>query len=428
MSYSMTAENENPSHGATPDSSDPGSERPDSQRQGSLLAYQRELELQNAVLHETQEALEAARNRYMDLYDSAPVGFVTLSPNGLIREANLTAAEMLGKDRRNLLGRPLTAFLAHGHSSRLFNHLRRVAGAGSRVTTEMHLRGLSGETLPVRVDTTLSEPQESSPTYLTTLTDISEQKRLEAENRRHYRELEQLSRAALVGEIASTLAHDLNQPLAAINNYAAAAQNDLSASRSNHERAREAIAKLTEQVGYAGDLIRSVREMLRPSDSIQETIDLNRVIEDSRRLVKKFAEEHQTALCMELAEDLPPVTGNATQLKQVVVNLAINAVEAYEGTGAKRPEVRFRTSRGLSGEILVEVTDQAGGMDEETRENLFKPFYSTKSEGLGMGLAICRTIVESHGGSLWAVLHEQGGTTMGFKVPGPKEDPDAAAD
>ncbi|KPV39436.1 hypothetical protein AN478_09680 [Thiohalorhabdus denitrificans] len=422
----MTARYKSPEPGAASGSSippqDPAPQQP--QDHGELLAYQRELELQNALLRETQEALEAARNRYMDLYDSAPVGFVTLTPEGLIREANLTATGLLGRERAHLLGRPMTDFLAPGQEEPLFEHLRRAASSRERVTAELSLQGPDGEPLPVRLDTTVTEPAGAAFAYLATLTDISEQKRLEAENRRHQRELEQLSRAALVGEIASTLAHDLNQPLAAINNYAAAARNDLAAPESRYDRAREAMARLSEQVGYAGDLIRSVREMLRPSDSLQEALDINGVIRESGRLMARFLEEHAGTLRTELAGDLPPVTGNATQLKQVIVNLAVNALEAYEERGLNSRPIRIRTRKGDNGEVLVEVMDQAGGMEEATRQNLFEPFYTTKAQGLGMGLAICRTIVESHGGALWARPNDQGGTTVGFKMPGPWESQD----
>lgn len=419
----MTARHKSSEPGAGSDpsapSQDPGPQEP--QSHGELLAYQRELELQNALLRETQEALEAARNRYMELYDSAPVGFVTLTPEALVREANLTATGLLGRERAHLLGRPMTDFLAPAQEERLFEHLHQAASTRQRVTTELYLRGPGEEPVPVRVDTTITEPPGAAFAYLATLTDMTGQKRLEAENRRHQRELEQLSRAALVGEIASTLAHDLNQPLAAINNYAASARNDLASPDSRHDRAREALARLAEQVGFAGDLIRSVREMLRPSDSLQETLDLNGVVRDAVRLAERFLEEHGVTLRTELSGGLPPVTGNATQLKQVLVNLAVNALEAYEERRLADRPVRIRTRKGDNGEVLVEVMDRAGGMDEETRKNLFEPFYTTKAQGLGMGLAICRTIVESHGGALWAQPNDQGGTTVGFKVPGAGE-------
>jgi len=392
-------------------------ERPLSQGE----AYRHELEQQNAELHGAKEALEAARNRYMDLYDGAPVGFLTLGRHGLIREANLTAAELIGRDRLRLIDRPLAAYLANGQSPQLFALLRRVQEGRGPATTELRFRAPDGGNLPLRVDTTLSRPGDAEPTFLVTLTDLSEQKRLEAENRRSRRELEQLGRAALVGEIASTLAHDLNQPLAAIGNYAAAARNALAAPEDGTERAQEALVRLEEQVGYAGDLIRSVREMLRPSDTAQEAIDLNRVLADSYGLVRKFGEEHEVALHSETAADLPPITGNATQLKQVLVNLAINAVEAYGGTDDPSAEVLLRSRTDDKEAAVVEVIDGAGGMDEETRAHLFDPFYTTKSEGLGMGLAICRTIIESHGGALWAEPNDRGGTTMAFRIPADRE-------
>jgi len=379
-------------------------------------AYRCELERQNAELQEAHEALEAARDRYMDLYDSAPVGFITLGRQGVILEANLTAAEMLGLDHQKLIKRPLAGFLAQGESQQLFTHLGQARHHQARATTELRLQAHAEEALTVRLDTVLSRSADGAPAYFVTLTDLSEQKRLEAESRRHHRELEQLSRTALVGEIASTLGHDLNQPLAAISNYATAARYNLNAPDANHERTRESLDKLDEQVEYAGDLIRSVRDMLRPCDAVQETLDLNRVAEESRGLVAKYAEEHQIRLRTELGEDLPSVTGNATQLKQVVVNLAVNAVEAYN-TDDGPAEVAIRTSEGANGEVVLAVSDTAGGMDEETRQHLFDPFYSTKGEGLGMGLAICRTIVENHGGALWALTNDQGGTTLRFRLP-----------
>ncbi len=381
-----------------------------------LYAYQQELEAQNRRLRETQEALEAARNRYQDLYDSAPVGYLTLDRHGVVHEANATLARMLGHKPGALNERPLSPWLARGESGPFFAHLREAARSPAIQTADLKMRTAAGDLMDVRMKTLWAGGEGDTLELRCVITDVTEERRLQREARAREQQLAHLSRVAILGEIAATVGHELNQPLSAIGTYAEAARRHLDRVPPDRDKAHDLLARVAEQVRYAGEVIRGVREFARPDATVHPAVNLNEMAGGALRLLETVAAEHGVEVRLELSAGLPPVRANPTQLEQTVVNLLLNAIEAYSGAGTDDRTVALRT-RAADGNVTLEVADHGIGLEPGAAAQMFEAFYSTKPRGLGMGLAICRTVVENHGGRIWARPNPGGGATVGFALP-----------
>jgi two-component system sensor kinase FixL len=225
-----------------------------------------------------------------------------------------------------------------------------------------------------------------------------------------------------MGELAASLAHELNQPLTAILSNAQAAQRFLAAEVVDLEQISEILSDIVADDKRAGDVIRRLRVLFKKSDPEHASLDLNEVVGEVARLVRNDAFLRNVAMSLELAPGLPRVRGDRVQLQQVVLNLVLNGFEAMREPGAGERTLVIRTAREDAAAVRVEVQDSGVGVDEKDVDRMFQPLYTTKAEGLGMGLAIVRTIVDAHGGGLGAVNNAQGGATVHFTLPVGTED------
>ena len=242
-------------------------------------------------------------------------------------------------------------------------------------------------------------------------------RRAELEAQRLRQELMHIGRVSAMGELTASLAHELNQPLTAILNNAQAAQLLLAAKVVSLETIGGILDDIVADDKRAAAVIHGLRAMLTKGDSTYASLDLNGVISEVARLVTGDAIVRNVPISLELAADLPSVRGNRIQLQQVVLNLVLNGLEAMpEATTGGRSLV-IRTAPDGAGTITIEVQDSGSGIDETETDRLFQPLYTTKAQGLGMGLAIVRTIVEAHGGRLGAVNNERGGATFQVTLP-----------
>jgi signal transduction histidine kinase len=245
----------------------------------------------------------------------------------------------------------------------------------------------------------------------------------ELEAQRLRQDLAHIGRVSAMGELTASLAHELNQPLTAILNNAQAAQLLLAAKVVNFETISQILDDIVADDKRAADVIHGLRVLLKRGDPQHVSLDLNDVISEVARLIASDALVRGVPITLELAADLPRVRGDRIQLQQVVLNLVLNGLESMpEATGAERTLV-VRTARDGTESVRVEVQDAGSGFDETDVNRLFQPLYTTKAQGLGMGLAIVRTIVEAHGGRLGAVNNERGGATFHFTLPAETESP-----
>lgn len=246
--------------------------------------------------------------------------------------------------------------------------------------------------------------------------DITARKHAEDEVRLHYRELAHAARVNTMGEMASGLAHELNQPLAAIANYSRGCLRRIRSGGGTVEDLTQALEQVCQQAERAGGIISSLRRFVDKEDSPRRTQDLHAIVREAMLIAGPEVKLHQVNVRLSLAPGMPHVLGHAIQIEQVVLNLVRNAIEAM---GDVPPERRYLTLRTYVAEekAVVEVRDTGSGLAREMQSRIFEPFFTTKSAGMGMGLPICRSIVEAHGGALISLSNPNGdGLTFRFTL------------
>jgi C4-dicarboxylate-specific signal transduction histidine kinase len=257
--------------------------------------------------------------------------------------------------------------------------------------------------------------------FATVVVDITEHKRAEEELRHKeislreaQSELAHVGRVTMMGELAASIAHEVSQPLAGIVTNANASLRWLGAESPNLEEARESIRRIIRDGNRSADVVSRMRTLFKKASTATESLDINDTIEEVVTLTETEAKRNNVTLSMELAPNLPPVTGDRVQLQQVIVNLILNGIEAMRNLENQERNLIIRTQRGEGGEVRVSVQDSGIGFDPNSAERMFDPFHTTKADGLGMGLSISRSIVESHGGRLWAESNDGPGATFQF--------------
>jgi PAS domain S-box-containing protein len=248
-------------------------------------------------------------------------------------------------------------------------------------------------------------------------TDVTERKRAELDAQQSRDELAHFTRVSAMGELSASLAHELNQPLTGILANAEAARRLLDSLPDSLDELNGALADIVEDGKRAGEVIHRVRDFLRKGAHRHGPLNVNGVIQDTARLVTSDALLRNVRIELELEPDLPGVTGDRVQVQQVILNLLLNAMEAMGESGGTGQPVLIRTERGDTRSVRVAVQDAGGGLRMEPRDAVFEPFFTTKSGGMGMGLAIARSIIETHGGEIWATNNVTRGATFFFTLP-----------
>ena len=252
--------------------------------------------------------------------------------------------------------------------------------------------------------------------------DITEQVRTEEEVRRNRDELAHVLRVATMGELATSVAHELNQPLSAIAANSQAARRFLTAEQPNTEEAIDALTDITSDAKRAGDVIRRMRDFLIKRKLDRQLVDINKVVSNVAELLRSDAVGRQVTVTLDLADALPAISGDRTQVEQVILNLMVNAFEAMTSDEIDRRELVVRTSVGDAGSTEITVSDTGPGFHPGRRDDVFEPFVTTKANGLGMGLSISRSIINAHGGQLEAGHNPHGGATLHITLPAAGED------
>jgi len=227
----------------------------------------------------------------------------------------------------------------------------------------------------------------------------------------------QVSRLATIGEMAAGVAHELNQPLTAIANYAQACDRLLSRPGANLEDIRTAMREIAGQAVRAGDILRRLRSLAQSQPTRRERADLNAAVEGIRDLIQADVRVHRAQLQFELAAGLPPVSIDILQIQHVILNLIRNALEAPPVPGEAMRELIVRTSLAADGDVEIAVLDNGPGLSPQALERMFDPFFSTKPEGTGLGLAISNTVVRTHGGALTYGANIPHGACFSIRLP-----------
>jgi PAS domain S-box-containing protein len=384
-----------------------------------LLASQAATALENARLYRDLEQREAKIRR---LVEANIIGIYLWEIGGRIIEANDTFLRMVGCDREDLVsGRVRWTELTppEWHDAR---PVEQVKATGRMQPFEKEYFRKDGSRVPVLIGSAAFNDQRDQGVAF--VLDLTERKRAEAEAReseRRYREvqteLEHANRVATMGQLTASIAHEVNQPIAAAVTNAQAALRWLSARPPDVEEVRQALGRIVRDGNRAGDVISRIRELIKKAPPRKDRVDINEAIREVIELTHGEALKNGTSAQMALKEGLPLIEGDRVQLQQVVLNLIVNAVQAM-GAAAEGPRKLFiTTGQAEPNGVLVAVKDSGPGLAPASLQHLFAPFYTTKADGLGLGLSICRSIIEAHWGRLWVTANLPRGAIFHFTVP-----------
>ena len=250
------------------------------------------------------------------------------------------------------------------------------------------------------------------------------EQRLESQEAELRKRLLHLTRVTTVGEMASSIAHEVNQPLTAISTYAQACRRMMEVDDFSREEISRILGRITAEALRAGEIIHRLRDLVRRRESERRPWSINALILQVMPLAKMDARLHGVVVHMDLEQDLPQVVVDGVQIQQVLLNLIRNGVDALEGQIQPDPEVVVRTCRTSPGGIRISVSDCGCGLPDLAQEELYQPFFTTKRDGMGMGLSISRSIILMHGGRLWFERNPVRGTTFHFSLPTEEGTPD----
>jgi PAS domain S-box-containing protein len=301
--------------------------------------------------------------------------------------------------------------------ARFLDEWRTALADGKPLETEARLRRADGEYrwLLIRAVPLRDETGKIVKWYGASV-DIEDRKRAEETLRKSQTELAHVTRVTTMGELTASIAHEVNQPLSAIVNNGSACLRWLNGAAPDLDEAREAARRIVRDGNRAGEVISRIRALLRKTDTGKARLDINQTVREVVTLTRNEATGKGVAIRMELAAGIPPVVGDRVQLQQVILNLIMNGIEAVSSVTDRPRELLISSRQHESDKTLITVRDSGVGLGEQDLEKIFDAFYSTKSHGLGMGPAISRSIVEDHGGRLWAVPNEGPGATFQFTL------------
>jgi two-component system sensor histidine kinase DctS len=342
---------------------------------------------------------------------------------GRVTYVNRAFCEIVGHPAEELVGKkPPMPYWAPEAMAEYEERFRGVLAGNVTPQFETVFQRPDGVRVPVLVfEAPLVDADGRQTGWMSSILDITDRKRAEELNRQQQAKLEASARLATMGEISSMLAHELNQPLAAISSYTAGAINVLERSAQSGEplnpgMLRHALEQARQQAQRAGQIIRSVHEFVKKREPRRERVTIRSVIDGVRALVELQARQAGVVLRVELPPQLPAVLADRVMLEQVLLNLTRNAIEAMQDTAPGQRVLRIAAAH-IEDKVAVSVIDRGHGIPEHVAAGLFEPFYSTKAEGMGMGLSICRTAIEFHGGTLGHAPNPGGGTVFTFALP-----------
>src|SRR5450830_1876349 len=342
---------------------------------------------------------------------------------GRITYVNPAFCQMVGYPPEEVLGKippmPYWAPEAMDEYQERFSNV--LAG---RVTPQFEtiFQRIDGERFPVLIfESPLVDQNGKQTGWMGSILDISDRKRAEDLNRMQEEKLQASARLASMGEIASTLAHELNQPLAAISSYTTGALNMMQNGALDPASLQPALEKINTQAQRAGNVIRSVHQFVKKREPTRQPVSIKNIVDNIAPLIELQAQQFLVVLQTTIPPTLPSVLGDTVLLEQVVLNLTRNAIQAMAAVAPQRRILRIVASREQMPDapeaVMVEVIDQGHGIAPEVAAGLFSPFFSTKADGMGMGLNICRTTIEFHGGTLTYANNPTGGTIFRFTLP-----------
>jgi len=379
-----------------------------------LLASQAAISLENARLYNDLQEREARIHR---LVDSNIIGIMIWDFQGRVIEANEAFLDIVGYAREDLVSgrlrwRELTPAEWHDADDQARAELK---AAGTVQPREKEYFRKDGSRVAVLLGaTTFGDSQDEGVAFVL---DLTERKHAEEALRKAQAELSHVTRVTTLGEMTASIAHEVNQPLAAVVANAEACLRWLDRGTPDLDAVRRSVEWVIDDGNRASEVIRRVRALAKKTDIEKVPLDVNDVVKEVTALVERELVSHQVSLQMELAHTLSMILGDRVQLQQVIINLVMNSIESMQSVTDRPRELVIRSRQDEAHQVYVSVTDCGVGIFAEDADRLFNPFFTTKSSGMGMGLSICRSIMEAHGGRLWATANVPDGATFQFTLP-----------
>jgi PAS domain S-box-containing protein len=364
-----------------------------------------------------EKALRISERRYRELVQTMSEALALIDKEHRITYVNDSFCTMFGYDSNDVLGRNLLDFVHESDKEMMKENISNPVESDKVQRYETAWLTKNNEkfytlTSPKRI----FDPEKGYIGCLGVFTDITEHKKSEEHDKKQMMELAHVSRVTTIGEMSSQIAHELAQPLTAIAGLSTGCEKMIKSKTANQDEILEAIVYISEQAKRAREIVVRLRNFVRNEEIKQTQIDMNKLVKNVVHLVEVEARWHNIPVKLELHKPLPFILGDRLLIEQVILNLVHNAVEAMQQIDQLNRNLKIRTSMPEADLIKVEIKDSGPGIDENNLNKIFEPFFTTKADGMGMGLAITRSIIDAHGTQLIAERNKQGGTTFCFTL------------
>jgi two-component system sensor kinase FixL len=353
------------------------------------------------------------------LLSAAVDGIIVIDAQGSIQIINPACERLFGYTPDEIVGHNVNVLMPPPYRDEHDDYLRHYRETGERriigIGREVMGQRKDGSTFPMYL--TVGQARvDGADIYVGIIRDVTERQRAERRFQELQAELLHVSRLSAMGQMGSALAHELNQPLAAIMNYCKAAKRTLEMSdHPRNAKVQELIGKAVDQTARAGNIIRNLRGFVEKREAGRRPENLAKIIDESIALGLVGSADANIKVTLELDRTMPPVLVDPVQIQQVLINLVRNSIEAMEASPVRRLTVRSRLVESTLAQVTI--ADTGPGLPQEVVERLFQPFTTTKENGMGIGLTICQSIIEAHGGRIWFEPDPDGGVAFHFQLP-----------
>jgi len=379
-----------------------------------LQVHQVELEIQNEELRRAQLELDESRSKYVDLFDNAPVGYFTFNKKGAIMDVNLTGASLMGSNKNILINKRFGHFIKTEHETDFFTHCNQVLKTKKKNICVVMLQETEGDETWIHIESIIDPIRKGC--IRSVVTDITKSRKAEEQLRQHQIELAHLSRLITVEEMAASIYHELSQPLNAITNYASACINRLEQNKSI-EQIEEGLSRIIVQSERAVDMISRFRNFLKKGKLHKTNIKINDLIQEALCFIEHNLSDAKIEVIMKLQDDLCYIRVDKTQIEQVIINIAYNAIEAMRNIKHGKSKFIVETLLSNDNKVIILLSNTGASIPERIIKRIFNPFFTTKTQGMGMGLCISRSIIMAHGGTINVTTSDNNYTQFRISLP-----------